>query len=265
MTATLITYELDGPVARIGLNRPDKRNAISDAMVQQLADAVQRAGEEARCGVLFGHGSNFSSGLDLAEALAKAKGARPPKRMRHNWHTVFDQIARGPIPWVAALHGGVLGGGLELAMATHVRVCDEDTFFGLPEAQRGIFVGGGGTVRVQRVIGYTVMSDMMLTGRLLNAAEAERFCVVRYVEPIGKALDKATALAHKISQNTLDTNWKIVNVLSRVNDVSHDDGLFLEYLNSNMIRSPEVAERMQEFVDGRAAPLQAPPKPAPSK
>jgi (methylthio)acryloyl-CoA hydratase len=256
MADSLITYELDGNVALIGLNRPEKRNAISDAMVEQLAQAVQRAGDEARCGVLYGHGSNFSAGLDLGEALAKAKGPRPPKRLRHNWHEVFDQIARGPIPWVAALHGS--GGGLELATSAHVRVCDEQTFFGLPEAQRGIFVGGGGTVRVQRVIGYTVMADMMLTGRLLNAAEGERFGVVRYIEPLGMALAKATALAHKISQNTLDTNWKIVNVLSRVNDLSHDDGLFMEYLNSNMTRSPEVAERLQEFVDGKATPLKAP-------
>jgi (methylthio)acryloyl-CoA hydratase len=258
MSDSFITYALDGPVALIGLNRPEKRNAINDAMVQQLAQAVQRAGDEARCGVLFGHGSNFSAGLDLGEALAKAQRPRPLKRMRHNWHEVFDQIARGPIPWVASLHGSVLGGGLELATSTHVRVCDDQTFFGLPEAQRGIFVGGGGTVRVQRVIGYTVMADMMLTGRLLNATEGERFGVVRYVEPVGTALAKATALAHKISQNTLDTNWKIVNVLSRVNDLSHDDGLFMEYLNSNMTRSPEVAERLQEFVDGRAAPLKAP-------
>jgi (methylthio)acryloyl-CoA hydratase len=256
---SLVTYELDGKVALVGLNRPDKRNAINDAMIAQLAAAVQSAAEQAHCAVIFGHGSNFSAGLDLAEALAKAQAPRPLKRFRHSWHTVFDQIERGPIPWVAAIHGAVLGGGLELAAAAHIRVADVDTFVGLPEAQRGIFVGGGGTVRVQRLIGYSTMADMMLTGRLLSAADAERVGIVRYVAPAGTALEKATLLAQQIAKNALDTNWKIVNVLPRVNDLSHDDGLFMEYLNSSMARSPEVAERLKEFVDGRAAPLKAPP------
>ncbi|MCY0855218.1 crotonase/enoyl-CoA hydratase family protein [Cupriavidus sp. D39] len=260
MSAELVTYELEGPVALIGLNRPDKRNAINEEVICALRDAVVRAGEEADVGVLFGHGSNFCAGLDLKEALARAAGeaVRPRKRRRHSWHEVFDIIARGPIPFVAALHGAVVGGGLELATAAHIRVADESAFFGLPEGQRGIFVGGGGTVRVQRVVGYTVMADMMLTGRLLTAAEGEREHIVRYVVPAGKALDKARELAAKIAQNTPDTNWRITNVLPRINDLSHDDGLFMEYLNSNMARSPETAERLREFVEGRAKPLVAP-------
>lgn len=260
MSTELVTYELDGPVALIGLNRPDKRNAINEEVVWALRDAVVRAGEEANVGVLYGHGSNFCAGLDLKEALARAAGAapRPRKRQRHSWHTVFDIIARGPIPFVAALHGAVVGGGLELATAAHVRVADESAFFGLPEGQRGIFVGGGGTVRVQRVVGYTVMADMMLTGRLLSAAEGEREHIVRYVVPTGQALDKARELAARIARNTPDTNWRITNVLPRINDLSHDDGLFMEYLNSNMERSPETAERLREFVEGRAQPLVSP-------
>ena len=173
---------------------------------------------------------------------------------------MFDLIARGTVPWVAALHGGVLGGGLELATAAHLRVADETAFFGLPEAQRGIFVGGGGTVRIQRVVGYTVMADMMLTGRLLSAAEGEREHIVRYVVPEGQALAKALELAAKIATNPHDTNWRITNLLPRVNDVSHDDGLFIEYLSSNLQRSPEAAERLREFVEGRAKPLVAPGK-----
>lgn len=257
---TLVTYELDGRVALVGLNRADKRNAISDAVITQLRAAVVRAHDEADVGVLFGHGSNFSAGLDLAEALARATGRipAPRKRRRHTWHEVFDQIERGPIPWVGALHGAVVGGGLELAMATHVRVCDDTAFFGLPEGQRGIFVGGGGTVRIQRVVGTTVMTDMMLTGRLLSPAEGLQEHVVRYVVPAGQALAKAKALAERIGQNTVETNWKIVHVLPRVQDLSHDDGLFLEQLNSAMARPPEVEQRLRDFVDGKAAPLVAP-------
>jgi enoyl-CoA hydratase/carnithine racemase len=267
MSEPLVTYQLEGPMALIGLNRPDKRNAINEAVVAELRAAVLRAHEEADVGLLFGHGSNFSAGLDLGEALARATGkiVPPRKRRRHSWHEVFDQIARGPIPFVAALHGAVVGGGLELAMAAHLRVCDDTAFFGLPEGQRGIFVGGGGTVRIQRVIGTTVMMDLMLTGRLLSPAEGLQEHVVRYVVPAGQALAKARELALRIAQNTLETNWKIINVLPRIQDLSHDDGLFVEQLNSAMARPPEVEQRppeveqrLRDFVEGKAPPLQAP-------
>ncbi|MEN9904454.1 MAG: hypothetical protein RLZZ555_1019 [Pseudomonadota bacterium] len=257
MSETLVTYALEGNIALIGLNRPDKRNAINDPLVDELRAAVLRAHEEADVAVLYGHGSNFCAGLDLAEALARATGQiKPPrKRRRHNWHEVFDLIARGPIPFVAALHGAVVGGGLELATAAHVRVADETVVCGLPEGQRGIFVGGGGTVRIQRVVGTTVMMDMMLTGRLLDAEESEREHIVRYVVPAGQALEKARAIAERIGRNSVETNWMIINVLPRVQDLSHDDGLFMEQLNSARARPPEAEARLREFVDGKAKKL----------
>lgn len=259
MSTPLITYQLEGNRALIGLNRPDKRNAINDPLIDELRAAVLRAHEEADVAVLYGHGSNFCAGLDLAEALARATGQikAPRKRRRHNWHEVFDLIARGPIPFVAALHGAVVGGGLELAMAAHVRVADESVVCGLPEGQRGIFVGGGGTVRIQRVVGTTVMMDMMLTGRLLNAAESLQEHVVRYVVPAGEALAKAQALAERIAKNSLETNWMIINVLPRIHDMSHDDGLFVEQLNSARARPPEAEARLREFVEGKAKPIQS--------
>ena len=258
MTEPLISYQLDGNLALIGLNRPDKRNAINDPLIDELRVAVLRAHEEADVAVLFGHGSNFCAGLDLAEALARATGAIKPsrKRRRHNWHEVFDLIARGPIPFVAALHGAVVGGGLELAMSAHLRVGDDTALFGLPEGQRGIFVGGGGTVRIQRVVGTSVMTDMMLTGRLLTSAEGLQEHIVRYVVPAGEALAKARELAARIARNSVETNWMIINVLPRVQDMSHDDGLFVEQLNSARARPPEAEQRLREFVDGKARKLQ---------
>ena len=258
MTDSLITYALEGKVAYIGLNRPDKRNAINDPLIDALRAAVLRAHEEADVAVLHGHGSNFCAGLDLAEAPARATGPiKPPrKRRRHNRHEVFDLIARGPIPFVAALHGAVVGGGLELAMAAHVRVGDESALFGLPEGQRGIFVGGGGTVRIQRVVGTTVMMDMMLTGRLLTPAEGLQEHIVRYVVPAGQALAKAGEIAARIAKNSVETNWMIINVLPRIQDMSHDDGLFVEQLNSARARPPEAEARLREFVEGKARKLQ---------
>src|ERR1700689_3890018 len=119
MSSPLITYELDGAVAVIGLNRPDKRNPIDDAVVMQLRDAVVRAGDEADAGVIFGHGVNFSAGLDLAQLLKNIESPMPRKKRDHAWHTVFDIIARGPIPFVLALHGTEVGGGLDTGAPAH--------------------------------------------------------------------------------------------------------------------------------------------------
>jgi len=252
----MITFELRGRIAFVGLDRAQKRNAINEELLTALRAAVEQANETADVAVLFGHGQHFSAGLDLAEAFARSEdGLSSGKRRKHSWHEVFDLIARGPIPWVAALHGAVVGGGLELATAAHLRVGDETAYFALPEGQRGIFVGGGGTVRVQRVIGFSVMADLMLTGRTLNAREAERERILRYVVPEGEALRKAEQLAELISKNTSETNWRIINVLPRVNDLSHDDGLFMEYLTNNMRRPPESAQRLREFLEGKAKPL----------
>ena len=126
------------------LNRAAKRNAINDALVEALRVAVERAGGEAKAGIIFGHGDHFSAGLDLAEHAERT----PIEGIHHSrkWHAIFDRIERGPIPFVAALHGAVVGGGMELAAATQIRVADDTAFFALPEGQRGIFVGGGGSV-----------------------------------------------------------------------------------------------------------------------
>ena len=253
MSADLITYELDGSIAVLGINRPDKRNAMNDTVIGALREAVIRAGEEADAGVIFGHGKNFSAGLDLGELASRLApdAQRPRKRRAHPWHSAFDLMARGPIPFVAALHGATIGGGLELAAAAHIRVADETTFFGLPEGQRGIFVGGGGSVRIQRIIGYATMADMMLTGRLMSAEEGRQLRLAQYVVPAGEALNKAKELARRIAQNTPQTNWQITNVLPRVNDLSHDDGLFMEYLNSSMTRPPESLQRLRDFLEKR--------------
>ncbi len=257
MKSSTVTFELRGRIAFVGLNRPEKRNAINEELLVALAGAVREANDSADVAVIFGHGPNFSAGLDLSEALARAEdhGSSDRKRIKHAWHEIFDDIARGPIPWVAALHGAVVGGGLELATAAHLRVGDETAFFALPEGRRGIFVGGGGSVRIQRVIGYSAMADLMLTGRSLDAREGEREKILRYVVPKGEALQKAEELAGVIATNTPETNWRIVNVLPRVNDLSHDDGLFLEYLANSMRRPQASTDRLREFVEGRAKPL----------
>jgi (methylthio)acryloyl-CoA hydratase len=250
MSFTQLTYELDGPLAVIGLNRPAKRNALGETLINELQAAVQRAGREARAGVLCGHGDHFSGGLDLAEQLERT----PAESMVNSrlWHRVFDDIERGPIPFVAALQGGVIGGGLELAAATHIRVADASAFFALPEGQRGIFVGGGGAVRVARLISATRMTDLMLTGRTLTAEEGERLNLVHYVVAKGQALAEARQIAERIAKNPPMSNYAVTNGLSRIQDLSHDDGLFFEALMAAVTQaSGDTQDRLKDFLEKR--------------
>jgi enoyl-CoA hydratase/carnithine racemase len=257
MQSDLVTYEIDGPVAVLTLNRPDKRNAINDGLIYALEAAIRRAAKEARVGIVHGNGKHFSAGLDLAEHLERS----PLEGLYHSrmWHRIFEEMERGQIPFIAALHGAVVGGGLELAASASLRVADETTYFGLPEGQRGIFVGGGGSVRIARLLGVAQMTDMMLTGRTFNAADGERFGLVNYVVPAGGALAKAKELAAKIATNAPMSNFAVTNALSRIQDLSHDDGLFFEALIAAMMStSPEAAVRLKAFLEGRAGRVTAP-------
>lgn len=255
----VVTYQLEGDIALIGLNRPDKRNAFDPALQKQLLEAVLRAGEEAKCGILFGHGGNFCAGLDLAWAAENWKGGRSQRLpFNYNRNSYQEAIARGSIPFIAALHGATLGGGLELAAAAHIRVADETTFFGLPEGQRGIFIGGGGSVRIARLIGFSRMQDMMLTGRVLKPDEGERFGLVQYVVPKGQSMAKAKELAAKIITNAPLSNFAITNSLPRLQDMGYDDGLFFERMVGEYTRSPESIERLRRFLDKTAPRLRMP-------
>jgi (methylthio)acryloyl-CoA hydratase len=165
---TLLRIEVAGAVAHVRLNRPDKRNAINDTLVMQLRSALEQLPAEVRAVVLTGEGAHFCAGLDLSE-LSERSVAEGVQHSRL-WHQAMDTIQFGRVPVVAVLHGAVVGGGLEIASACHIRVAEASAFYGLPEGQRGIFVGGGGSARVPRLVGVATMTDMMLTGRVLDAA-----------------------------------------------------------------------------------------------
>jgi len=256
----VVTYEREGDLALIGLNRPDKRNAMSPELREQLLDAVLRAGDEAKCAILFGHGGNFCAGLDLARAAETWNAAGGMRRLpfRYNRETELEAIARGRIPVIAALHGATLGGGFEMAAAAHIRVADETTFFGLPEGARGIFVGGGGSVRIARLIGFARMQDMMLTGRVLKPDEAERYGAVQYVVPKGESLAKARELAAAICKNAPLTNFAVTNSLPRLQDLSYDDGIYFERMVAEYTRSPESIDRVNQFLDKSAPRMSMP-------
>ena len=172
----------------------------------------------------------------------------------------LNAIEQGRVPVVSALHGAVVGGGLELASASHIRVADETTFYALPEGTRGIFVGGGGSVRIPRLIGVARMTDMMLTGRVYNAHEGERLGLAQYLVPAGGALDKAIELATRIASNAPLTNFALMHALPRIAEQPADHGLLTEALMSSIAQAaPEAKARVQSFLEGKAAKVQKTP------
>lgn len=252
MSTQDIQLEIDGEVAIIRLNRPAKRNALSDALVIGVRDTFQSLPSTVRAAVLDGAGEHFCAGLDLSELKERDAGAG----LHHSrmWHAALEEVQYGPVPVIAALHGAVVGGGLELASACHIRVADESTFYALPEGSRGIFVGGGGAVRIPRLIGAARMTDMMLTGRVYNAVDGEKIGMAQYLVPTGQAFAKALELAKRVAQNAPLTNYALMHALPRIAEQPADQGFLTEALMAAIAQSaPEAKQRVRDFLEGRAA------------
>ncbi len=250
-----ISFEMHGAVAIVRLSRAAKRNALNDGLVQALRDVFQNLPESAMAAVIHGDGAHFCAGLDLSELKERDAG----QGMHHSrsWHVALEAIQMGRVPVVAALHGAVVGGGLELASACHIRVADESTFYALPEGTRGIFVGGGGSVRIPKLIGVARMTDMMMTGRVYNAVDGERIGLAQYLVPTGTALAKALELAQRIAQNAPLTNYALMHALPRIAEQSADHGLLTEALMSSIAQAdPQAKLRVKAFLDGKAAKVQ---------
>jgi (methylthio)acryloyl-CoA hydratase len=249
---SMLQLESAGPVLHIRLNRAAKRNSISDELLAQLHTAFVNMPGDIRAVVLSGAGDHFCAGLDLTEVTER----NVSEGMRHSraWHACFDAIQFGPAPVVAVLHGAVVGGGLELAASAHLRVAEASAFYGLPEGTRGIFVGGGGSVRISRLLGVSRMTDMMLTGRVFNADEGQALGLSNYRVDAGAGLAQALALAQKIAGNPPLSNYAITQALPRIADVSAADGLFMESLISSIAQADDAAkERVRAFLEKRAS------------
>jgi enoyl-CoA hydratase/carnithine racemase len=247
----------DAGVVQLRLARPDKRNAVNDPLIAELHTAFVNLPETARAVVLSGEGEHFCAGLDLSEVRERtvAEGIVHSRA----WHAAFDQVQFGRVPVVAALHGAVVGGGMELAASAHLRVADGTAFFALPEGQRGIFVGGGGAARLPRLIGVSTMTDMMLTGRVLGAGEGLAAGFLNYLVQPGQAVNKAVELARRIATNAPLSNFAVMQALPRIAGMSQADGLFVESLMSAIAQGDEAAkQRVRDFLDKRAGKVARP-------
>ncbi len=253
----LVQVQLHGPVVHLRLARPAKRNALNDALVQQLHTAALNLPEDARALLISGEGDHFCAGLDLSE-LAERDTFGGILHSR-GWHAAMDALQYCRVPVVAVLHGAVVGGGLELAASAHIRVAEDSTFYGLPEGQRGLFVGGGGSVRVPRLIGAARMTDMMLTGRVLDADEGQAVGLSQYRVPAGAGVAKGLELAQRIAGNAPLSNFAVVQALPRIADLPAADGLFVESLMAAIAQGDDAAkQRMRDFLSGKAGKVAKP-------
>lgn len=247
----LIRSERDGAVLHLRLNRPAKRNAVNDGLMLALDRAFSGIDAEVRCIVLSGEGQHFCAGLDLSELSERTvyEGVLHSRM----WHATLDKLQFAPVPVVAVLHGAVIGGGLEIAAASHIRVAERSAYYGLPEGQRGIFVGGGGSVRLPRLMGTSRMADMMLTGRVFDADEGQQAGLSNYLVDAGSGLDKGMALAKKICGNAPLSNFSVIQALPRIAELAPSEGLFVESLVAAIAQGdPAAKERIRAFLEGRA-------------
>ena len=247
----LLQVSQAGAVLHVRLNRPTKRNAINDSLIAQIHTVFVNLPADVRAVILSGAGEHFCAGLDLSELVERNTLAA----VQHSrgWHAAFEAIQYGKVPVIAVLHGAVVGGGLEIAASCHLRVAEDSAYFGLPEGQRGIFVGGGGSARIPRLMGVARMTDLMLTGRVLDAEEGVRAGLVHYREGDGQGLARAFELAGRVARNAPMSNFAVMHALPRIADQSQSEGLFTEALMAAVAGStPQAQERLRAFLDGRA-------------
>jgi (methylthio)acryloyl-CoA hydratase len=244
-------YERRGEIGILRLARGHKRNALDDDTVAGLGQFFSAVPDGVKAIVLHGEGEHFCAGLDLSEL--SERGVAGGVAHSRSWHRAFEHIEFGGVPVVAVLHGAVVGGGLELAAACHVRVAERSAYYALPEGSRGIFLGGGGSVRLPRLIGTARVMDMMLTGRTYAAGEGVVLGFSQYVVDAGEGLAKAVELAEHIAGNAPMTNFAVMQVLPHNAEQDRASGLLMESLMSAIAQGdPEAKRRLQDFLEKRA-------------
>ena len=255
MSEPMLKISVEGNIATLTMNRPDKRNAMCEALLGDLDTFFSNPPKEVRVVIITGTAGHYCSGLDLSEHVHRSA----EENLYHSraWHGVMEKMQFGGLAVVSAMFGAVIGGGLEIAAATHVRIAEPSTIFQLPEGRRGIFVGGGATARVGRLIGADRMTEMMLTGRKYNADEGLALGLTHYSVGEGEALELAQQLAGKISRNAPLSNYMMIQSISRINDMSQSDGLFTESLVAAMSQTtPDAEEGLKDFLEKRAPKYQ---------
>ena len=246
----ILKIEIEDGIATLTMNRPGKRNAMCDELLNAIDAFFSNPPEGVKVVILTGVEGHYCSGLDLSEH--QQRDAEGTMRHSRGWHAIMDKIQYGGLPVVSAMFGAVIGGGLELATSTHVRIAEPSTIFQLPEGKRGIYVGGGASVRVGRILGADRMVEMMLTGRKYGAEEGLALGLTHYSVGEGEAMALARKLAGQIASNAPLSNYIMIQAISRIEDMAKADGLFTESLCAALTQtSPHALEGLQAFLQKR--------------
>jgi enoyl-CoA hydratase len=246
-----IIVEIDDEVALIRLNRPEALNALNKQILDELAQALTEAdkNDKVRCIVLTGSEKAFAAGADIKEMAEKT------------YVDVFEEdLFTGPTeailrvrkPIIAAVSGYALGGGCELAMTCDFIICAENAKFGQPEINLGVIAGIGGTQRLTRFVGKSKAMDMNLTGRFMDAAEAERSGLVSRVVPTAKLIPEAMAIAGKIAEKSQIAVRAAKEAVNRSYETTLREGLLYERrLFHALFATEDQTEGMAAFLEKR--------------
>ena len=247
-----VTYAVADRIATITVNRPDKLNALNDQTIAELGEAIDRArADEAVAGVILtGAGRAFVAGADIAEFAAQTPIEGRERALRGQ--VIFRRYETSPKPTIAAVNGFALGGGCELAMCCHLRIASESAKFGQPEVKLGIGPGYGGTQRLPRLVGKGRALQLLMTGEMIDAAEAYRIGLVNRVVPAAELMDTTRKLLEQMIANGPLAIAACIEAVDRGLEASIDDGLLLEAVQFGVLSgTADMREGTQAFLAKR--------------
>ncbi|WP_323768701.1 enoyl-CoA hydratase [Marinovum sp.] len=253
MAYETITVEVDDHVATITLNRPDALNALNSQLLRELCKALAEASanDKVRCIILTGSSKAFAAGADIKEMADKSF---VDMFTEDYFWTEHQAITATRKPIIAAVAGYALGGGCELAMMCDFIIAADTAKFGQPEINLGVIAGIGGTQRLTRLVGKSKSMDMHLTGRFMDAEEAERAGLVSRVVPAKKLMEEAQGAAQKIAEKSMLATMAAKEAVNRAEEVSLSEGLLFEKrLFHSLFASDDQKEGMAAFQEKREA------------
>jgi enoyl-CoA hydratase len=255
MPYTHLLFSVTDRIATVTVNRPDKLNALNDAVLAELSQAADEIRQRPDVGaaILTGAGAKaFVAGADIAEMATQ--GPFDAKRRALLGQAVLRKLETSPKPVVAAVNGFALGGGCELAMACHLRVASEQAKFGQPEVKLGITPGFGGTQRLPRLIGRGRALELLLTGQMIDAAEAFRLGLVNRVVPAADVLPTCEKLLRTILAQGPLAVALCIEAVDRGLEMGLEEGLLLEANHFGLAAaSADMREGMRAFLEKREA------------
>lgn len=247
-----ITLSVTDRVATITVNRPDKLNALNAATIGELGEAIDEVRQREDVGgvILTGAGRAFVAGADISELAAQTPLQAKQRAVRGQG--IFRRFETSPKPVVAAVNGFALGGGCELAMACHIRIASEAAKFGQPEVKLGICPGYGGTQRLPRLVGMGRALQLLMTGEMIDAAEAYRIGLVNRVVPATDLLGAADAVLRQMLANGPLALASCIESVVRGTESSLDDGLTLEANHFALLAgTQDMTEGTRAFLEKR--------------